>query len=122
MNDLLCLGEPLCELNAQANGTFKAGFGGDVSNVAIAAARQGTDVGLIWRVGDDPFGADLGRLCQVSADDIPEAAIAHARIFYSSGIGLGVSKKLRAATFHAASVAKQHGMTVAFDPNLRTAV
>ena len=164
MSDLLCLGEPLCELNAQADGTFKAGFGEDVSNVAIAAARQGTDVGLISLVGDDPFGADLGRLwqrenvcadhvaimrgqetgiyfvfhignghnfvyrrrgsaaSQITADDIPEAEIARARIFYSFGIGLWVSKSLRAATFHAASVAKQRGLTVAFDPNLRTAL
>jgi len=164
MTDILCLGEPLCELNAQADGSFKAGFGGDVSNVAIAAARQGADSGLISRVGDDPFGAQLRALWQrenvcadhvavvqgqetgiyfvfhdedghhfvyrrkgsaasrLTADDIPETAVARARIFYSSGIGLGVSKSLRAATFHAAAIAAQGGVTVAFDPNLRTAL
>ena len=59
MCDLLCLGEPLYELNSLPNGTFKPGFGGDVSNVAIAAARQEASVGLISQVGNDPFGVQL---------------------------------------------------------------
>lgn len=164
MPDLLCLGEPLVELNSQPDGSFKSGFGGDVSNVAIAAARQGTDVGLISWIGDDPFGSDLRALwqrenvsnehvattpgqetgiyfvfhddnghhfvyrrkgsaaSQMTASDIPETAVAQARIFYSSGIGLGVSKSLCVATFQAVQVARASGVTVAFDPNLRTAL
>lgn len=64
MPDLLCLGEPLIELNAQTNGAYLAGFGGDVSNVAIAAARQGTDAGLVTHVGQDVFGDHLLALWQ----------------------------------------------------------
>lgn len=74
MVDILCLGEPLFELNAQPDGSFKPGYGGDVSNVAVAAARQGADVGLISRVGDDPFGAELLDLWQreaVNAEHVP---------------------------------------------------
>ncbi|MDP7156873.1 MAG: hypothetical protein QF922_01440, partial [SAR324 cluster bacterium] len=44
--DLLCLGEPLMELN-QVRGVehYLPGFGGDTSNCAVAAARQGARVG-----------------------------------------------------------------------------
>ena len=39
--EIICIGEPLVEFN-QINGTqWHQGFGGDVSNVAIAAARLG---------------------------------------------------------------------------------
>jgi len=38
---------------------YKQGFGGDTSNTAIAAARQGCSTGYISAVGDDPFGQAL---------------------------------------------------------------
>lgn len=57
--DLLCLGEPLVEFNLQSDGSYRAGFGGDVSNVAIAAARQGARTGMVAHVGADAFGEDL---------------------------------------------------------------
>lgn len=57
--DLLCLGEPMVEFNAQQDGRWIYGFGGDVSNVAIAAARQNAKVGLLTRLGADSFGDDL---------------------------------------------------------------
>lgn len=59
--DLVCLGEPLLELNQQVGDAsggrlFREGHGGDASNVAIAAARQGARVGFLSAVGDDPAG------------------------------------------------------------------
>lgn len=54
--DILCLGEPMLELNQQADGRYLAGHGGDTSNCAIAAARQGASVGYLTRVGADAFG------------------------------------------------------------------
>lgn len=59
MPDILCLGEPLMELNQQADGRYLPGFGGDASNCAVAAARQGARVGMLTRVGTDAFGDDL---------------------------------------------------------------
>ena len=58
---LLCLGEPMLELNrqppdAQGRSLYLEGFGGDSSNAAIAAARQGAAVGYISALGDDPAG------------------------------------------------------------------
>ncbi len=57
--DLLCLGEPMIEFNDQSDGTYLFGFGGDVSNVAVAAARQGARAGIATRLGADSFGDDL---------------------------------------------------------------
>jgi 2-dehydro-3-deoxygluconokinase len=57
--DLLCLGEPMVEFNAQKDGSWAYGFGGDVSNVAISAARQNAKVGILTRIGADSFGDDL---------------------------------------------------------------
>jgi len=55
--DLICLGEPLFEFSDVGNGTWVSGIGGDVSNVAIAAARQGARVAMLTQLGNDPFGA-----------------------------------------------------------------
>jgi len=60
--DLVCLGEPLVEFNQLPDQSFKRSFGGDVSNVAIAAARQGAKCGLITKVGRDIFGDSLCEL------------------------------------------------------------
>ncbi|MEM6743631.1 MAG: sugar kinase [Pseudomonadota bacterium] len=57
--DLLCLGEPMREFNRRPDGLWQAGFGGDVSNVAVAAARQGARAGMLSRLGADAFGADI---------------------------------------------------------------
>ena len=62
MADLLCLGEPLIEFNCQPDGRFLQGYGGDVSNVAIAAARHGASVGMLTRLGQDYFGDSLRSL------------------------------------------------------------
>jgi 2-dehydro-3-deoxygluconokinase len=53
--DILCLGEPLGEFNATADGLV-FGHGGDVSNTAIAAARQGARVGMATALGGDSVG------------------------------------------------------------------
>lgn len=62
MTDILCLGEPLIELN-QERGTdpsrYRLGCGGDTSNCAFAAARQGGRVGFWTRLGADGFGDAL---------------------------------------------------------------
>ncbi|MBL8675160.1 MAG: sugar kinase, partial [Rhodospirillales bacterium] len=56
--DLVCLGEPMVEFNqTEPGGTrWLQGFGGDTSNAAIAAARQGASVGYVTALGRDAFG------------------------------------------------------------------
>lgn len=65
MGGLVCIGEPMMELNRQAEGAvpgadrrglFLQSFGGDSSNVAIAAARQGAAVAMLTALGNDPAG------------------------------------------------------------------
>ena len=56
MPDIVCLGEPMLEFNQQDDGRYLPGHGGDTSNCAIAAARQGASVGFVTRLGADAFG------------------------------------------------------------------
>jgi 2-dehydro-3-deoxygluconokinase len=57
--DIVALGEPLIEFNqvhAADPNAYVKGFGGDTSNMAIAAARLGARVGYVTRLGGDTFG------------------------------------------------------------------
>ena len=63
--DILGFGEPLMEFAEVERGDerlYLPGFGGDVSNAAIAAARQGAKVAVFTALGDDSFGADFLKL------------------------------------------------------------
>lgn len=65
--DILALGEPMVEFNQTGEGggrMYLQGFGGDTSNAAIAAARQGAKVGYLSAVGDDVYGRMLRDLWQ----------------------------------------------------------
>jgi 2-dehydro-3-deoxygluconokinase len=58
--DIVCLGEPMVEFtrieDPEGRLIFLQGFGGDTSNCAIAAARQGARVGYVTALGTDRFG------------------------------------------------------------------
>jgi 2-dehydro-3-deoxygluconokinase len=164
--DLLCMGEPMLEFNqlaANADGSrhYLEGHGGDTSNAAIAAARQGASVGMITAIGQDMPGDSFLALwlregvdtsCVLRSDkaqtgiyfvthdteghhflhyragsaaslygvaDVPEAAIASARMLYVSGISQGISGSACDAVFAAIDVARRHGVSVAYDTNYR---
>ena len=69
--DLLCFGEPMVELTRLDDGSFKPGFGGDTSNCAIAAARQGARVAYFSALGADSFARDLRDLwAREAVDDL----------------------------------------------------
>ena len=76
--DVLALGEPMLEFNQRPGAddapTYVQGFGGDTSNVAIAAARQGARAGYVSRVGTDAFGERLVALWQREGVDIEHVA------------------------------------------------
>ncbi|MBS0644064.1 MAG: sugar kinase [Acetobacteraceae bacterium] len=164
--DLLCMGEPMLEFNqlpATPDGAqhYLQGFGGDTSNAAIAASRQGARVGYITALGQDMPGdafmalwrnegvdtATVRRSPQwqtgvyfvthdsgghhflhyrtnsaaamYAASDLPEAAIAAARILFVSGISQGISASACDAVFAAIDSARRHGVAVAYDTNYR---
>jgi 2-dehydro-3-deoxygluconokinase len=57
--DIVSLGEPMVEFNQTGEGAgrlYLQGYGGDTSNLAVAAARQGARVGYVSALGDDPYG------------------------------------------------------------------
>jgi 2-dehydro-3-deoxygluconokinase len=75
MPDLVCLGEPMIEFNRQTPGAdgrvlWLEGHGGDTSNCAIAAARQGASAGYITAIGTDPFGDSLMALWVAEGVDV----------------------------------------------------
>lgn len=78
MPDLVCLGEPMIEFNRQKPGAdgrvhWLEGHGGDTSNCAIAAARQGASAGYVTAIGRDPFGDSLMALW--AAEGIDASAV-----------------------------------------------
>lgn len=60
--DVLTFGEPLMEFSeVQRDGErlYLPGYGGDVSNTAVAAARQGASVAIFTALGHDVFGQNF---------------------------------------------------------------
>ncbi len=164
--DLLCMGEPMLEFNQlppnpDGSRHYLEGHGGDTSNAAIAAVRQGARVGYVTAVGRDMAGDSFLSLwrregvdtttvlrsdqhqtgvyfvthdtaghhflhyrtnsaaAMMTPDDVPEPAIAAARILYVSGISQGISTSACDAVFHAIGLARAHGVRVAYDTNYR---
>jgi len=160
--DIVALGEPLLELSQlPATARYEQGFGGDTSNAAVAAARQGARVAYVSRVGADAFGEMLRRMWQtegvdiaaVQSDpdghtgvyfvthergepeftylragsaasrmrpgDVPLDVIRRASYLHVSGISQAISPGACDAVFHAIECARQAGVKVSYDPNLR---
>ena len=53
---IVSIGEPMVEFNQVEEKRFLQGFGGDSSNMIIAAARSGARAAYVTRIGDDEFG------------------------------------------------------------------
>ncbi|MCW6508673.1 sugar kinase [Hyphomicrobiales bacterium BP6-180914] len=149
------------EASGQEGSVMRLGYGGDVSNVAIAAARQGLSAGMIGAVGDDAFGGKLqalwdregvdrrhvlrpggsrtglyfityeaaGHVFSYARDgsaasrytpaDLPTADIAAARLFHASAISQGIGLGPCDATFEAIHLAREKGVSISYDTNLR---
>lgn len=63
--EIICIGEPMVEFVREGDRdseTYRIGVGGDTSNAAIAAARQGASVGYLTALGADRFGDRILRL------------------------------------------------------------
>lgn len=88
--ELFALGEAMVEFNQTGERDGRAwlqGFGGDTSNFAIAAARQGAKVGYLSALGDDARGRMLRALWAdegVDASDVRSDASAFTAIYFVS--------------------------------------
>lgn len=160
---VLAYGEAMVEFNQASKDRpeYLQGFGGDTSNFAIAAARQGARTGFVSAVGDDYFGRLLIDLwTRESVDtstvrldpaaptgvyfvshgpgghafdylrkgsaasrytprDLPLDIIAAARVLHLSGISVAISDSACDAALAAVEHARESGVRVSFDTNLR---
>jgi len=86
--DIVAIGEAMVEFNQTGDGdgrTYLQGFGGDTSNVVIAAARQGARCAYVTRLGDDDFGRMCLHLWRTENVDVGGVAIdssAHTGIYF----------------------------------------
>jgi 2-dehydro-3-deoxygluconokinase len=162
--DIVSLGEAMVEFNqtGERDGRlYLQGFGGDTSNFAIAAARQGARVAYVSALGDDPYGRLLRQLwdeegvdhadvptnadaftaiyfvthdetghqfsffrsgsaaSRMSPAQLPRERIASARVLHLSGISLAISPAACDTAYAAIDMARQAGVKVSFDTNLR---
>jgi 2-dehydro-3-deoxygluconokinase len=156
------MGEPLFELSQpRGENVYKPGFGGDTSNCAIAAARQGASVGYVTAIGADQFGDAFMQLWKdegvdtsgvkrssvahtglyfithgpeghvfsymragsaagrMTADDVPADLVRKAKVLHASGISQAISSSAADAVFAAMRMAREAGVTVSYDTNLR---
>ena len=163
MPDIICLGEPLYEFNQTKPGEpgYLAGHGGDTSNCAVAAARQGASVGYLTALGSDAFGDSFMELWQregvdasmvrrrddahtgvyfithgpqghvfsylragsaasrMAPEDLPEDYLRSARVLHASGISQAISSSATDTVFRAIEIAREAGVLVSYDTNLR---
>lgn len=162
--DIVAFGEPMVEFNqtgADGGRQYLQGFGGDSSNFAIAAARQGARVAYVSALGADPYAEMLRALwrregvddagvatdaaaftavyfvthgaqghqfsffrsgsaaSRVTPATLPRERITSARVFHLSGISLAISASACDAGFEAMALAREAGVQVSFDTNLR---
>ncbi|HZP20353.1 MAG TPA: sugar kinase [Bauldia sp.] len=84
--DIVAVGEPLFELNQPpGEKIFRPGFGGDTSNCAIAAARQGARVAYVTAIGADQFGdsfMELWRAEGVDTSAVKKSQTAHTGLYF----------------------------------------
>jgi 2-dehydro-3-deoxygluconokinase len=101
--DIVAIGEPLYELNqAPGESVFRPGFGGDTSNAAVAAARQGAKVAYVTAVGADQFGdafLDLWKSEGIDVSGVKRSPVAHTGLYFvTHGPGGHVFSYMRAGS------------------------
>lgn len=87
--DIVSIGEPMVEFNQTTPGDphYLQGFGGDSSNMTIAAARSGARTAYVTRLGDDEFGRMFLALWKTEGVDASGVGIdpqAHTAVYFVS--------------------------------------
>ena len=85
--DIVAIGEPMVEFNQTKPGepSYLQGFGGDSSNMIIAAARTGARTAYVTRLGEDEFGRMFLALWQAEGVDARGVGIdpqAHTAVYF----------------------------------------
>jgi 2-dehydro-3-deoxygluconokinase len=87
--EIVSIGEPMIEFNQTEPGDprYLQGFGGDSSNMIIAAARSGARTAYVTRLGDDEFGRmflELWKAEGVNASGVGIDPQAHSAVYFVS--------------------------------------
>lgn len=166
--EVLTFGESMVLFNPESNGplryvhNFNKALAGAESNVAIALARLGHEVGWFSKLGNDEFGryvqntirgegvdvsrarftseASTGLLfkerfsgenpnvyyyrkdsaaSKLTIEDLDLEYIKKAKIIHITGITPALSESVRNVVFEVLKIAKENGVTISFDPNIR---
>jgi 2-dehydro-3-deoxygluconokinase len=85
--EIVSIGEPMVEFNQTKPGDphYLQGFGGDSSNMIIAAARSGARAAYVTRLGDDEFGRMFLALWKAEGVDASGVGIdpqAHTAVYW----------------------------------------
>lgn len=85
--DVVSIGEPMVEFNQTTPGEprYLQGYGGDTSNMLVAAARSGARTACVTRIGDDAFGrmfVDLWRSEGIDTQAVAVDASAHTGVYF----------------------------------------
>ena len=140
--DIVAIGEPLLEFNQTTPRApqYLQGFGGDSSNMIVAAARSGARTAYVTRVGDDEFGRMFRTLWEAEGVDTRGVATdpqAHTAVYFvTHGPDGHVFSYLRAGSaasrlrpeelpldlVRAARFVHASGISTAISPNARDAV
>lgn len=85
--DIVSIGEPMIEFNQTSadEPRYLQGFGGDTSNMLVAAARSGARTAYLTRIGDDTFGRMFVDLWQREGIDTQAVAVdgsAHTGVYF----------------------------------------
>jgi 2-dehydro-3-deoxygluconokinase len=88
-SDIVSIGEPMIEFNQTRPGEphYLQGFGGDSSNMIIAAARSGARTAYFTRLGEDEFGRmflELWKAEGVDASHVGTDPQAHTAVYWVS--------------------------------------
>ena len=103
-----------------------AAIGGEGVDCARVSRHAGERTGFLFKGrvedGSDPpieYHRKGSAASHLGPDDVDEAWVAGARHLHVSGVFAAVSASTLAATQRAMAVARVHGRTIGFDPNLR---
>jgi 2-dehydro-3-deoxygluconokinase len=103
-----------------------AAIGGEGVDCSRVSRHAGERTGFLFKGrvddGSDPpieYHRKGSAASRLGPDDVEEAWVASARHLHVSGVFAAVSDSTLAATRRAMAVARTHGRTIGFDPNLR---
>ena len=95
--------------------------GVDTKKVIIEDGGQ-TGVYFISRLGEEhsfTYYRNDSAASHISPKDVPPEYISKAKVFHSSGISQAISNSACEAVFHAMNIAREAGVLISYDPNVR---